>query len=214
MYYNVIKMFTLPRNISVRARLAARKLRRLDPRIARLYDPRPGPDRRIVAVLLLAGLTVAGAAAIAATGAKSNEADGIQPRRLASEIDHQAFEVPRPEPPPPLPSGDREDDARHDAQTPERHPRFYDPIYVFTEEPARAATAYPLADPPGVVVNLEGTSAPQADPLEMVGKDDRILAVKRRQTAEGIRYIIRISTPVKRIETEHEGNVVIILPIR
>ena len=55
------------RNIKVRARLALRKLRRLDPRIVRLSDPRPGPDRRLIAAMLVAGLTIAGAAAIAAT---------------------------------------------------------------------------------------------------------------------------------------------------
>jgi hypothetical protein len=202
----------LTRRLSVHARLALRMLRRLDPRLVRLTNPRRHPDRRLLAVLLIGGLSIGGAAAIAAT----REGDVQDGNYAEYEVQTAPDKKEEPEPSP-LRRGPRKPFG--DAEVSlfpleERHPRFHDPIYVFTDEPARAASAYPLADPPGVVVDIEGSPEPDSEAMAMVGKDDRIKLVRRRMTATGIRYIIRLSTPVTKIETEHEGNVVIVSPLR
>jgi hypothetical protein len=94
-----------------------------------------------------------------------------------------------------------------------RHPRFFDPILVFTEAVPERASAYPLADPTGVVVDLKGVPEPLEPVTSAVGEDDRIRAVKRRVTGQGLRYVIRLSTPVKRVEIESEGRVVMVYPV-
>lgn len=86
--------------------------------------------------------------------------------------------------------------------------------YVFTELPPARVSAYPLASPPGIVVDLEGLPEPEEPAAALVGDDDRIRSVRRRVTQRGLRYIIGIETPVTRIEVEHEGQVVIITPVR
>jgi hypothetical protein len=95
----------------------------------------------------------------------------------------------------------------------ERHPRFYDPILVFTEMVPHGASAYPLADPPGIVVDIHGIPEPLGKAAVAVGKDDRVRMVRRRTTKKGTRYIINLTTPIKRIETEYEGRVVLVYPL-
>lgn len=189
-------------------------LRRLDPRIVRVTDPGRPPGRGLIAVLLVTGLTVAGAAAIAATGRDSRS---DRHSRSDDTLDDNSRDLRKAPISPgtsarPSPNTEELVEARR-ASIAKRPKNFYDPIYVFTDAPALVATAYPLADPPGLVVNIEGIPEPEAAAQAMVGQDDRIKAVRRRVTANGVRYIIKLSTPVRRIETVHEGNVVMIAPL-
>jgi hypothetical protein len=86
--------------------------------------------------------------------------------------------------------------------------------YVFTGTAPTRVAAYPLASPPGIVIDLEGVPEPEEPASTLVGEDDRIRSVRRRSTERGLRYIIAIETPVTRLEVEHEGEVVIVTPIR
>lgn len=90
---------------------------------------------------------------------------------------------------------------------------YYNPIYVFTQAEAESASAYPLADPPGIVVNLQGLEEPEESAENMVGEDTRVLRVKRRITSAGLRYIIHLKQPIKKIESHKEGNVITINPL-
>jgi len=193
-----------------------------DPRIVRLRelpstDASPMP-RRVVIGLLIGGLLAIGAVAVGATrdrvGGETVPIQTAQPgpvRRdptagsaaplrqktvkgpVAKPISHKK-EVAEPLPPKPL------------------HPRFFDPVYVFSPEPISHASAYPLANPPGLVVDLSGVGEPAGTPGQFVGADDRIQSVRRRVTPRGVRYIIILSTPLSRIETFQDGDVVMIFP--
>ncbi|HUT78607.1 MAG TPA: hypothetical protein VM285_13015 [Polyangia bacterium] len=101
-----------------------------------------------------------------------------------------------------------------DPAPPTRHPRFFDMFYVFTTVSPSRATAYPLANPPGIVIDLEGVPEPEEPAAALVGEDDRIRSVRRRVTDRGLRYIIGIDSQVARVEVEYEGEVVIVTPIR
>jgi hypothetical protein len=105
------------------------------------------------------------------------------------------------------------DDSRSPREKPDpKSSKFYDPLYVFFDSEVESVTAYPLASPPGLVVDLKGTPEPTIEPDRFVGKDDRIRFIKRRVTPSGIRYIIGLTTPIKRIKTFKEGNVVMVFP--
>ncbi len=99
------------------------------------------------------------------------------------------------------------------APEPENKPSaFYDPLYVFFAT-AEEVTAYPLASPPGVVVDLKGTAEPLEEALDMIGEDPRVRVVNRRATAAGVRYIIGLTTPIKRVEVFTEGGVAMVYPL-
>ena len=90
---------------------------------------------------------------------------------------------------------------------------FYNPFYVFTNTGAKAVSAYPLADPPGIVVDVHGVRKSDASPEEMVGKDDRVVGVRRLVTSKGLRYIIRTSQSIKRIKSQMDGNIITVSPL-
>jgi hypothetical protein len=90
---------------------------------------------------------------------------------------------------------------------------FYNPFYVFTGTEAKGVSAYPLADPPGLVVDVHGVSESDRSPEQMVGDDDRVLGVRRIRTSKGLRYIIRLSQSIRRIKSHTEGNVITVSPI-
>jgi hypothetical protein len=91
---------------------------------------------------------------------------------------------------------------------------FYNPYYIFIDSDSQDIKAYPLADPPGIIVNINGADEPVKSAAEMVGRDKRIKEVKRRVTKKGIRYILKISSPLKRIKTTRDGGVIIITPVK
>jgi hypothetical protein len=162
---------------------------------------------RSIGIAVLAGALAAGAAAFAAVRSGGTE----------EEVPEAAPEAPDPVPAPaagiapnPVPAPA----LRKESAAPARHPRFFDMYYVFTPVAPARVTAYPLASPPGIVIDLEGVPEPEEPPSALVGEDDRIRSVRRRVTERGLRYIIGIETPVTRIEIEHEGEVVIVTPIR
>jgi len=179
----------------------------LDPRTVRLRDPGEGLIKRPVLVIVpvLAFLAL-GAAAFGASG-------GVSPKREVTEG------VINPIPAFPCEGKGKMMEAGFNVEptipdTPKTKPmNFHDPLYVFSDETAYKVSAYPLVDPPGVVVNLDGVPEPEADAKGMVGKDSRIRAVRRRVTSTGIRYILRLDTPIRRIRIIHEGAVIIILPV-
>ncbi len=179
---------------------------RLDPRVVRLRDPRRYP-RRLSAAILLGIVLVLGAVSVAATrkGSKKQilpEPLEPPPERPRKQIITKTMLVP-PENPDPTIEGKR-------IET--RHPRFFDPVYVFTDNPVERVSAYPLASPPGIVVDLIGATEPTGDASDFVGKDDRVRAVRRRNTAQGLRYIIGLTTAIRRIEIVYEGQVAMIFP--
>ncbi|MBN2529225.1 MAG: hypothetical protein JXR76_22740 [Deltaproteobacteria bacterium] len=90
---------------------------------------------------------------------------------------------------------------------------FYNPFFIFTQAEAKHVEAYPLADPPGLVVDLHGISEPPQSPAQMVGDDVRVLKVRRLKTSKGLRYIIRLSQSIKRIKSQSNGNVVTVSPL-
>ena len=162
----------------------------LDPRTVRLKDRKAGFKRPVLVIVPVVAFLALCATAFAASG-------GVSKKRKATE----GVVVVNVEP------------VIRD--TPPKKPmNFHDPLYVFCDETAHKVSAYPLVDPPGVVVNLDGVPEPEADAESMVGKDSRIRAVRRRVTSTGIRYILRLDTPIKRIQVIHEGAVVIVLPVR
>lgn len=168
----------------------ARLVNDLDPRTVRLKDRGGGLKRPVLVIIPAVAFLALGAAAFGASGGVS--------RNRAVDEDVVPVNV---------------EPMIYD--TPEKRPmNFHDPLYVFCDETAHKVSAYPLADPPGVVVNLDGVPEPEADAKSMVGKDSRIRAVRRRVTSTGIRYILRLDTPIKRIRVIHEGAVIIILPLR
>jgi hypothetical protein len=95
-----------------------------------------------------------------------------------------------------------------------RPSNFHNPLYVFTNEPVKSHTAYPLANPPGIVVTIAGAPTPEESPVDMVGKDSRIKSIKRIHSKSGLRYIIWLKNPIKKIETSNEGNVISISPLK
>lgn len=195
-------------SISDLPRIASRLARKIDPRTVRFRD-RPRRTRAWIAIPLLIATLVAGAATLAATRgddpaeppgpAPSNEPPGPytgQQARVPAE--EQAAERPTAEPGAPA----------------ARHPHFHDPFYVFVEGEVTKVSAYPLADPPGLVVNLDGAPEPTATPESMVGEDARVRAIRRRVTNKGVRYVLGVTIPIKRIEMLHEGSVVIVTPVK
>ncbi len=161
----------------------------LDPRTVRMKDPGTGFKRPVLLIVPVVAFLALCAAAAGASG-------GVSKKREATEgvVVVNVEPVIRDTPP-------------------KRPMNFHDPLYVFCDETAQKVSAYPLADPPGVVVNLDGVPEPEVDAKGMVGKDSRIRAVRRRVTSTGIRYILRIDTPIRRIRIIHEGAVIIILPV-
>jgi hypothetical protein len=189
----------------------SRLLRDLDPRTVKLRDPRPRIRPWIVLALVSAAL-VAGAAALAATTGGEEPRSGDEPE--ATGPTEYAPIGPIAAEPHTAPADDRSRRREEAPPPPKRHPNFHDPVYVFTEGQVGKVTAYPLADPPGLVVNLDGAPEPTASPESMVGEDSRVRAIRRRVTDEGVRYVLGLTIPVKRIDVLHEGNVVIITPIK
>lgn len=180
--------------------------RRLDPRVVRLRDPRRYSPR-ILAVFFLGAALVAGAVSLAAT---RGEAPPESPGKPSStyELEKPRFETGTAPAPPPA--------ARSIRRAPgaaKKHPRFFDPFYVFSDEAIEGASAYPLLNPPGIVIDLKGLAEPEAGAEKLVGQDDRIRVVRRRATSQGLRYIIGIAQPVRRVEVICEGGVVMVFPI-
>ncbi len=168
----------------------ARLVKELDPRTVRLKDPGVGLRRPVLVIVPVVAFLAFYAVAFAASGGASKKRqvdDGVVVVNVEPTI-RDTFE--------------------------KRPMNFHDPLYVFCDETAHKVSAYPMADPPGVVVNLDGVPEPEDDAKNMVGKDSRIRAVRRRVTSTGIRYVLRLDIPVKRIRVIHEGAVVIILPVR
>jgi len=184
--------------------LAGVFLRAADPRTVRLRDP-PRRPRGSIAIAVAAGALAAGAAAIAAARAPAGP-DETPPISFQATEDRSAEES-MPDPPAPR-------DPAAPLAISARHPRFHHMFYVFTDLPPTRVTAYPLADPPGIVVDIEGVPEPEESPETLVGEDERIRSVRRRITPRGLRYVIGIRTPVTRLEVEHEGGVVIVTPVR
>jgi hypothetical protein len=163
--------------------------------------------RFTIAALILGAMLIIGAVAVAAT------------RRTHKEIGR-----PRPvEPPPQKPS--KQIITRTDILAPrsaklpgrtsaadKRHPRFFDPIHIFTGTVAPEVAAYPLADPPGLVVDVIGVPEPEEPVERCVAEDERIRTLRRRVTERGLRYVIGLEMPVQRIELIHEGGVVMVFP--
>ncbi len=178
---------------------------RLDPRVVRLRDPRRYP-RRLSAAILLGIVLVLGAVSVAATrkGSKKQilpEPLEPPPERPKKQIITKTTLVPPEDP-----------DTAIEENDEKRHPRFFDPVYVFTDDPVQRVSAYPLASPPGIVVDLIGATEPTGDATDFVGKDDRVRAVRRRNTAQGLRYIIGLTTPIRHIDVVYEGQVAMIFP--
>jgi len=177
-------------------------LRQLDPRIVRMRDSRQNFRRTFIVIFVFISLAI-GAVALAATGGEEKiksidpAPPEIQPNysNLLPDINKKIS----------LPQADQ--------ITKNRTKNFHDPLYIFTNSPVKKVTAYPMADPPGIVVNLTGVLEPEESPDKMVGNDPRIRAVRRRVTDTGIRYILNLTSPIKRINLEHEGNVVIVAPV-
>jgi hypothetical protein len=176
----------------------------------RLRDPRPRLRRGIALIVIAAGVLI-GAATLAATSTSSSPFEQKSTPSVGDDAStpHAAGETTTRSPVAPSITK-----TVKSAEKPPRDARFHDPYYVFTEGPVDGVDAYPLADPPGIVVNLRGATLPSGSADELVGSDPRVRAVRRRATADGLRYILRVTTPIKRIEVTHEGNVVIVAPIR
>jgi hypothetical protein len=158
---------------------------------------------RSIGIAVLAGALAAGAAAFAAS--RSGGPEETAPGRVAAAPVLSVAPAPIPI---------RAPAAEPAPVAPARHPRFHDMYYVFTWVPPSRVTAYPLANPPGIVIDLEGVPEPEEPPVALVGEDDRIRSIRRRTTSQGLRYVIGIETPVSRVEVEHEGGVVIVTPVR
>lgn len=176
----------------------------LDPRTVRLRDPGAGLKRPVLVIVPVVAFLALCAAAFGASGGVSQK----------PAVDEGMLKTgPIRETAPPLVPAEHVEPAIRDTQE-KKTMNFYDPLYVFSDETAHKVSAYPLADPPGVVINLDGVPEPEADAKSMVGKDSRIRTVRRRVTSTGIRYILRLDTPIRRIRIIHEGAVIIILPVR
>ncbi|MCP4599747.1 MAG: hypothetical protein GY847_04275 [Proteobacteria bacterium] len=182
-------------------------VRRLDPRVVHLRDPRRFPSQ-LTSAMLLGGALAIGAVSFAATNRGSKEAvipgppDPPQERPKRQIITKTDLVLPEIK--------QKKENKKLSTQ---KHPRFYEPIYVFTDEPVERVSAYPLANPPGVVVDLVGVPEPDGKATQFVGEDDRIRAVRRRTTTHGLRYVIGLTTSVRRINVIHEGQVVMVFPV-
>jgi hypothetical protein len=184
--------------------IATRAARALDPRTVRLRDPGP----RVGVWIGVAAVGVALVAGAAALAASSNDAPAeSEPGAIPQTAASKSVEVS-------VSSHSTRDEPSLPTEPVGPHPRFHDPIYVFTEGQVAGVSAYPLADPPGLVVNLDGAPEPESAPESMVGEDRRIRAIRRRVTDKGLRYVIGLEIPVRRIDVLHEGNVVIITPVK
>lgn len=105
------------------------------------------------------------------------------------------------------------EDVGNSGPSPAASAAFYNPFYVFTGTEAKGVSAYPLADPPGLVVDVHGVIESDRSPEQMVGDDDRVLGVRRIRTSKGLRYIIRLSQSIRRIRSHTEGNVITVSPV-
>jgi hypothetical protein len=210
MYYNVgMKSVTRPKLRDI-GKLASRALHRIDPRTVRIREYRRR-SRLWIAIPLLGAVLVAGAATLAATGGEEETTgQAVVSTEPPSAPGTYASAATR-EPAAPERAASSNDERR---EPPPGHANFNDPFYVFTEGEVAAVSAYPLADPPGLVVNLDGAPEPTSDPESMVGDDPRVRAVRRRITDKGVRYVLGITIPIKRIDVLHEGSVVIITPVK
>jgi len=171
-------------------------LRQLDPGRVRFKPLRSRRRRIIVSTLVSAAAAIALSATTAASSLKREEPPPRDSKPRA--------QIPSP--------ADPSCKLHEETETTERPTRFFDPYYVFTEIRAEQAAAYPLASPPGIVVDLDGVPEPTAPTLEQIGDDKRVLSARRLTTATGLRYIIRVSHPIARIELIHEGQVAMLFP--
>ena len=179
----------------------------LDPRIVRLREPR-SRSPMMIAMAALAILLAIGAVSLAS--AKSAPAGGQSPVAAAKIVKAPSLADSQA-----IPKADdqvRKKNAPKKKAT-KKKARFYDPFYVFSETVIEGVAAYPLSDPPGIVVDLKGAAEKEGDVSNLVGTDDRIKSVRRLPTNSGLRYIIAVSTPLKRIELFHEGGVAMIFPV-
>ncbi|MBW2276769.1 MAG: hypothetical protein JRF63_04710 [Deltaproteobacteria bacterium] len=195
-------------SISDLPRIASRIAREIDPRTVRFRD-RPRRSRLWIAVPLLGATLVAGAAALAASGGDEPANEEVAAPSMNPPAKYTS--------PPALDPAERAAAAKPSTEAREqssRHPNFHDPFYVFIEGEVTDISAYPLAEPPGMVVNLDGAPEPTSTPESMVGKDPRVRAIRRRITNKGVRYVLGLTIPIKRIDVLHEGSVVIITPVK
>lgn len=194
-------------------------LRKLDPTVVRFRNPRRFP-RWVMGAGIAGGFLLVCFAAVAAAipkpeiDAHSNGTDD-NPQDVEK---HSTFETVQPKgfaesvsKPKPKNSEDIEPEEQIEPQL--KKSEFYDPVYVFFEGDVQNVTAYPLASPAGIVVDLHGTPEPALEASELVGQDPRIRSLKRRVTTSGIRYIIGLSTPIERVEIFTEGNVAMVFPV-
>lgn len=202
-------------------RLPGRLLRRMDPRVVRLRDPVPLIRRVLSWGVAASGLVITVALLTAGEGSASAKAGTASLARSEgrsnthwdpiAEKPVEAGSVPEGAAGKPLARS--ESRLGMEGKHASRSPRFFDPLLVFTEQPLSSVRAYPLRDPVGIVVDIHGIPEPLLAWEKLVGPDERILGVKRRSTSGGVRYIIYLSTPVQKIETEYEGNVVMVYPV-
>ncbi|MBN2340973.1 MAG: hypothetical protein JXX29_07070 [Deltaproteobacteria bacterium] len=186
-----------------------------DPRVVRLEAPNRFLLHSLMITLLFTGIAVT-AFAVAASVKQSpstveddiasGSEDAIATESLTADAAREAW----------LEEGDA---AKVKKNTPsEKKPTalpsdFYNPIYVFTQAQPKQVRVYPLATPPGIVVNIQGIEEPEESAEQMVGEDERIQKVKRVVTSTGVRYIIRLTYPIQRIEGHVEGNVITVSPL-
>ncbi len=193
---------------------------RLDPRTVRLTDPYPRSRSKRQTPVVVLGIVIALAAVLLAASPNAPQKEPI----VEAASESVATPPPTPEsktvilpqqasPPPELSTAAPTLQKAAKKQSPKRHPFFYNPFYVFTEEQVERVSVYPLAEPPGLVVDLFGVPEPDRSPIDSVGGDKRLRSVRRRTTKHGLRYILGIITPVKRIEMVHEGGVVMVFPV-
>lgn len=231
MYYIVIAMLTLgklsQRVVSRAAGAVISWVQKCDPRIVRLRElsrvESPLLSRPLMCTLFLGGLLVIGAVAVGATRAEDNPepSDGLEKTR--PNLKAQSLPKEKEPEPPALPTDGRDKTGLDKAREPAegklksetrllRHPKFFDPIYVFSNETISEVRAYPLADPPGVVVDLMNVALPSEKPENFVARDERVQSIRRRVMPFGLRYIVILTIPLNRIELFHEGNVAMIFP--
>ncbi len=204
--------------------VSVRAIRRVDPRVVRLRDPVPLARRLLSWGVVASGIAVTIAVLTAGEG-KASAKPGTQSSTpgadrslmdgerntgkagIPSVVSVIPFEMPSSSPA----GGERR--PLEAGQTPPRHSRFFDPLLIFTEQPLSSVYAYPLREPSGVVIEIKGIPEPLLSSERLVGRDERVLGVKRRSTGSVVRYIVYLSTPVQKIVTEHEGNVVMVYPV-
>jgi hypothetical protein len=197
---------------------ARRGLSLVDPRVVRLRDPVPLPRRLLTWAVAGSGLLVTIAVLTAGEGSASAGPGETSASSVSAPSTVEGEALPASVDPVTGAASSTsmqssEENAALSAKAEARHLRFYDPLLIFTEHPPSSVCAYPLLAPAGIVVDIYGIPDPLLSSEQLVSRDERILAVKRRSTTSGVRYIISLSTPVRKINTEHEGNVVMVYPV-